>query len=82
MYGLEVGHDAFNLVELEGTAAAPYEVVYTSALSYAVVNENGVESVNLGIEFITEMPASAFDLANSPYSIDNWVRYHKVDGQG
>ena len=50
----------FNLVELKGTAEPPYEIIYTSEFSYAVVTENNEKKVHLGVEFITEMPSEVF----------------------
>jgi hypothetical protein len=61
---------------------APYEIVYTNKAAFAVIEENNVKEVNLGFEFFTDIPKAAFELANPPYSIDNGVRYSKVDATG
>jgi len=73
---------ASNLVELEGSDMPPHEVYYTTTIAYAVVTDDGETTVNLGIEMNTDMPARAFDLSNEPVSIDNWVRYTKLDANG
>jgi len=72
----------FNLVELEGTEKPPYEVIYTAKAAFAVIESNGQKEVNLGFEFFTDIPRAAFELDNPPNSIDNWVRYTKMDQDG
>ena len=38
--------------------------------------------MNLGFEFFTDLPKAAFDLPAPPTSVDNWVRYTKLDQDG
>jgi len=82
---IHVGENTdFNLVYLDGTTLPPSEIVYTSRVSTAVLKENDVQSVHIGFEFVTEMPKAAFDESkpNKPSSIDNWMRYAKINADG